>query len=430
MRENQPLVILGAGISGLSAGYTLSQAGEPHQIFEAGSRAGGLMDNFTIDGFRFDNAVHLSFATEPDVRKIFDQTDYLIHPPKSECYDDGTWLPHPIQNNTFRLPAEDRAELITSFINRPSIEINNYRDWLIFQYGNYIAERWPLRYTKKYWTISAEDMGIDWIGHRMRRADLSEILLGALSEKRPDYYYAKEMRYPKKGGYRAFLNPLLKTETVNIGHRAVKIDIYKRVVTFSNNRIVQYDKLISTIPLPELIKILVNVPLSVRTAADSLFSTEIDLISIGFSKKINIPSMWFYIYNEAIFASRAYAPHLKSSDNVPVGCSALQFEIYSSKRNNQAYSPEEMKENTIRAVERLGIAKSSDICMLHHKHIPYGNVVFDLGMEGRRKIVLDWLSEIGIYTAGRFGEWDYLWSNQSFMSGMQAAHRALRLDTI
>jgi len=33
------------------------------------------------------------------------------------------------------------------------------------------------------------------------------------------------------------------------------------------------------------------------------------------------------------------------------------------------------------------------------------------------------LDQIGIISAGRFGEWDYLWSNQAFMSGMKAAKR-------
>jgi protoporphyrinogen oxidase len=63
--------------------------------------------------------------------------------------------------------------------------------------------------------------------------------------------------------------------------------------------------------------------------------------------------------------------------------------------------------------------------LVHHHHLPYGNVVFDLGMEARRDRVRAWLESQGIQVAGRFGEWDYLWSNQSLMSGLRAAERAL-----
>jgi protoporphyrinogen oxidase len=60
----------------------------------------------------------------------------------------------------------------------------------------------------------------------------------------------------------------------------------------------------------------------------------------------------------------------------------------------------------------------------HHTHAPYANVVFVLGMEERRDSVKGWVEAQDIYLAGRFGEWDYLWSNQSMMSGLNAYNRA------
>ena len=67
------------------------------------------------------------------------------------------------------------------------------------------------------------------------------------------------------------------------------------------------------------------------------------------------------------------------------------------------------------------ICNESDILFVHHKHLPHGNIVFDHGMEDRRKVVLDYLSKIGVMTCGRFGEWAYLWSDQSFLSGKNEA---------
>ena len=72
----------------------------------------------------------------------------------------------------------------------------------------------------------------------------------------------------------------------------------------------------------------------------------------------------------------------------------------------------------------MGLAAADDILFIDHRRLPYGNVVFDLGMEARRNRVRAWVESQKVEVAGRFGEWDYLWSNQSMLSGMRAAERA------
>ncbi len=417
-------MILGAGIAGLSASYHARKKGIKTAVYEANERAGGLLDNFTIDGFRFDNAVHLSFATEPEVRAIFDTTPYFAHPAVSSCWDDSTWLKHPAQNNMYPLSADERTHLIAGLVERPDIVINNYRDWLIYQYGEPIANRWPLPYTEKYWTVPAEKLGTSWIGNRMRRANVREVLKGAFTPETPNHYYAAEMRYPKRGGYRAFIEPLMNDAEIHINHQVAEVFLERRMVRFTNGQMVKFEKLISTLPLPNLIKIIDMVPDDVRSAAETLFATSIDLISVGF-RKVNVqPYLWFYIYDKDILAARAYSPSIKSADNAPENCSSLQFEIYSSTRKPQNYSPAEMKANTFMALKKMGLVEKNDeIIFMHHKRLNWGNVVFDIGMEERRDLVQEWLKSIGIISAGRFGEWDYLWSNQAFISGMKAVEK-------
>lgn len=418
------LVVLGAGISGISAGYHARKIGMKAVVYEANGRAGGLLDNFTIEGFRFDNAVHLSFATEPEVRAIFDLTPYFSHPAVSWCWDDSAWLKHPVQNNMFPLSVDERVQLIASLVERPDLEIKNYRDWLIYQYGESIAMRWPLPYTEKYWTLPAAELGTGWIGNRVRRADVREVLHGAFTSDTTNHYYATEMRYPKLGGYRAFLEPLLLDTDIRCNYQAAEIHLKRRLIRFTNGELVSFESLISTLPLPVLINIIDEVPDDVRNAAATLFATSVDLISVGFYQANVQPHLWFYIYDKDILAARAYSPSIKSPDNAPNNCSSLQFEIYSSPRKPQVHSPEEMKANTMIALKRMGLVKSEDeVIFMHHKQLPWGNVVFDLGMEERRDLVRDWLETVGIICAGRFGEWDYLWSNQAFMSGMKAVQK-------
>jgi protoporphyrinogen oxidase len=420
MIENEyvDVAVLGAGVAGLGASLRARELGLQAVLFEARDSAGGLLDNFEIDGFRFDHAVHLSFATEEKVRSIFDRTPYITHPSDSYCFEDKHWLKHPVQNNLFPLPAEEKAELIESFLARPAdLAGEDYESWLRHQYGDRIAERFPIRYTEKYWGTNAASLSTSWIGNRMRRAELREILFGALSDETPNTYYTKEMRYPKFGGYKSFIGPLIDEADIRLNHRVVRVDLDACSISFANGMTKRFGKLVSTLPLPVIVGLFDAVPERVRNSSEKLVATSIDLVSVGFNRKVT-DDLWFYIYDNDIFASRAYSPSVKSPDNAPPGCSSLQFEAY-SRGPDSRYRPDELKQNVLYALEKMCIATADDVCFMDHRRLPYGNVIFERGMEAHRKTVLDWLGANGISSCGRFGSWDYLWSNQSLLSGYQ-----------
>lgn len=423
MSQHIDVTILGAGVAGLSAAHHLRQQNLNAHIFESADEVGGLLAGFSIDEFRFDRAVHLSFATEPEVREVFDRTPYHTHQPESLNWDEQTWLRHPVQNNMFPLSADVKADLIRGLVDQPDGPINNYRDWLIQQYGQPIAERWPLQYTKKYWRLDASELGTSWIGSRMRRADLSEMLRGAMSNDKSNTYYVKEMRYPKDGGYFAFIESLVESDTISLNHTAERINTEDRVIYFCNGNTHQYNNLISTTPLPSLIGMIENAPEDLKEKAKKLVATQIDLISVGFSRPDVSPALWFYIYDQDIEAARAYSPSWKSPSNAPQGCSSLQFEIYSLPGEDVDRSEGFLKANTLYALKKMGLADESDILFMNHKRLNYGNVVFTLGMEDIRAELIEWLTSQNIEVAGRFGCWGYIWSNQAFMSGLSAAKR-------
>lgn len=425
MMNNSDIMILGAGIAGLGAWFRADELGIKSTIFEAKESAGGLLDNFEVEGFRFDNAVHLSFAQEPEVRKIFDRTPFNSHPADALNFEHDRWHKHPIQNNLVSLPPEDKVALIQSFIDRPETLLNSdYESWLRHQYGDAIAERYPLKYTQKYWRTPAAQLSTTWIGNRMRRANLSEILYGSYTTETPNTYYTKEMRYPIEGGYKAFIQPLIDQADIQTNHTATEINLKNKTVTFNSNKLIPYSKLISTLPLPLFINLCSNVPDNVKKAASQLSATSVDLISVGFNKPI-ISNLWFYIYDADIFPSRAYSPSVKSLNNAPKGCSSLQFETYSRGCKSQ-FAVEELKHNVRYALKKMKIATDDEIIFMHHKHLPWGNVIFDIGMEKNRDIVRDFLHSNGVESCGRFGEWDYLWSNQALLSGKKAAEKIKR----
>lgn len=417
--EHIDIAILGSGIAGLGAAKRARELNRDAVIFESKGSTGGLLDNFLIRGFRFDNAVHLSFGTETEVLALIDQTQYFTHSSDAYCYDSPYRLKHPVQNNLYPLPAKDKARLIKSFVERPNLSnIENYNDWLRNQYGDIIAERFPIRYTKKYWGVDATALSTTWIGDRMRRADLEEVLFGAFTADTPNTYYTKEMRYPVIGGFKSFIEPLIAQSNIRLLHEAKRIDTKNNTILFEHGEKIHYNKLISTIPLPNLVQLVDEVPTAVLDASHNLKATSIDLISIGFNKPV-IDDLWFYIYDDDILASRAYSPSKKSPSNAPEGCSSLQFEIY-----NYDIAPQHKREDLIgnceHALKKLKIATMDDVLFFDHRRIPFGNIIFTTNMENSRDIVRRFVNEAKISACGRFGEWDYLWSHQSFLSGLRA----------
>ena len=412
------LVILGGGVAGIAASYTANKIGIKNELFEASSRTGGLLDNFSVSNFRFDHAVHLSFTQNEYVRSIFDCVPYVTHKPTPRNYEKNKWFKHPIQNNLFPLSAEEKVHAIKDFINRPVHKnIQNYEDWLFHQYGTYITERFPLKYTEKYWNVPANQLTTDWIGNRMYQPSIDEVLYGAFTDQTPNTYYAAHMRYPQVGGYKAFISPMEKEVMIHTNKRAVELDVKNRLVYFQDGKNVYYDNLISSIPLPEIISIMRDVPQEIQSAADALWATSIALVSIGFNQPDIAKDLWFYIYDEDILASRAYSPSLKSRDNVPENCSSYQFEIYFSKNRPLPMTKDLLLEHIIESLVKMKITSKSDIIVTDVRTIPYGNVVFDHNIKVCREKVIRFLMNQRIYPIGRFGEWNYLWSDQSLLSG-------------
>ena len=105
MKMNNPVLILGAGISGLGAAYKLSCNGQQTVVLEKDTTYGGLCGNFTIDGFRFDRFVHFSFAKDEQVNRIFmdGAGEVFRHVPNAYNLYQGIWIKHPAQNNLYPL---------------------------------------------------------------------------------------------------------------------------------------------------------------------------------------------------------------------------------------------------------------------------------------------------------------------------------------
>ena len=414
-------IVLGAGIAGISAAYHLKQKGINSTIYEKDSDWGGLCGFFEIDGFRFDRFVHFSFAPDEKDKKLFAGTIGMHeHIPFPSNYYKGVWLRHPAQNNLAPLSTE-KVKIISDFVNRPQKEISEirtYDEWLRVQYGNYFAEHFPFVYTRKYWGVEAKELETKWVGVRMYTPDIKQVLQGSYTTQDECFYFAKSMWYPKQGGFRSILNTCREGLDIKLNHKAIKIDTENKVVYFSNGSKETYNRIISTLPLPEIIKMLDSVPTSVIKAVENLHWTCGYQVSLGFNKPDIAKYLWFYIYDEDILSARVYSPNLKSSDNVPEGCSSLQAEVFFDCKSPIPSSDIVLK-NTIDKMQEMNIFNPNDIIVKDIRFEPYANITFVPTIYEDRQIILDYLSSIGIESIGRFGKWDYKWTHQAFADGKE-----------
>ena len=57
--------------------------------------------------------------------------------------------------------------------------------------------------------------------------------------------------------------------------------------------------------------------------------------------------------------------------------------------------------------------------------VEYANVIFDLDRAAAVATVHGYLDDIGVAYCGRYGDWGYMWTDESFISGERAAATAL-----
>lgn len=417
--------ILGSGIAGISAGYHLLKNGEQATIYEKDDDWGGLCGNFTINGFRFDKFVHFTFTDNPYIKEIFEKSSPMYeHPAISTNYYKGYWLKHPAQNNLAPLPVDEKIEIIKGFVARketPVSDIENYEHWLRVQYGDYFAENFPFKYTRKYWGLEPKELETKWVGNRMHSPSLDEVLKGAFEQQNENFYYTKFMRYPKNGGFRSILNDCRKGLDIRFNKEVCEINTQNKTITFKDGENIEYKRLISSIPLPEMVEIIKNCPQDIKNAAKNLHYTSGYMVSLGFRRANVAKHLWFYIYDEDIMPARVYSPNMKSADNVPMGCSSLQAEIFFDCKT-PIPPAEEVLKNTVQKVVDMGLFREDEIVVKDIRFEKYANVTFDKDIYKNREIILEYLAKVGIESIGRFGKWDYLWTFQAFQSGMEVVN--------
>jgi len=427
------IAILGSGMAALGASHRLHSEGFSPVLYEKNAYHGGHTASHKAEGFIFDEGPHVSFTNNARIRELFAKSvdqKYQTVDAKVNNYWKGHWIKHPVICNLHGLPSDLVVKVISDFVKSQNLNagpFNNYEEWLIATYGRTYAEVFPMQYTRKYHTTEPSNLSTDWLGQRLYRADLDEVLLGAVSPSTPNVHYVPEYRYPTNNGFVSYLDLFSRQSQIMLNHRLTAIDPRARLLTFSNGVTAAYDRLISSIPLPDLLPMIAGGPRDVQEAAGKLACTSVVLVNLGIDRPDVSDASWSYFYEDEYVFSRVCFPHRMSSRVVPQGKSSIQAEIYFSNKYKPLRKPStDYIEPVIDGLIRCGLIQEQDkILFKGAMVIPYGNIIFDLERAEALKTVHGYLDDLGIRYCGRYGDWGYLWTDESFISGENAAQRVL-----
>jgi protoporphyrinogen oxidase len=428
------IVILGSGMGAFGAAYRLHAEGITPVMYDMNDYHGGRTASFHFDGgFIFDMGPHISFSKDPRIQSLFaDSVDQKYETVQIflNNYWRGHWPQHPVQLHMHGLPEDIVVKMIVDFIEerqRADRPIKNYEDWLLSSFGRTFAELFPMQYTKKYHLTTADNMSTDWLGPRIYRPSLEEVLQGAISPSAPHTHYITHFRYPSEGGFVRYLNKFVPMGNLKFNHELVSLDPQARQLTFSNGVTTAYDGLVSSVPLPDLVSMIKGVPQDVLDASRRLACSTCVLVNVGVDRDDLSKAHMTYFYDEDICFTRLSFPHMLSRQNTPSGTGSIQAEVYfSDKYKPLTGSPDDWIQPVIKDLRRCGLLRDKDNVLFSNAIlVRYANVIFDLERASALDIVHGYLNDIGIAYCGRYGDWGYMWTDESFISGESAAERAL-----
>ena len=428
------IAVLGTGMAGLGAGHALNNAGVPFICYDKNPYFGGHTWSFRYDeGFVFDEGGHISFTKNERIRNLLAGNIAGKHEEpqlKIDNYWHGHRITHPVQCNMRGLPPQLIVDVIRDFVavhETPMVAKPNYAQWLHQTYGKTFAETFPMVYGKKYHTVAMDQLTTDWIGPRMYRPSLDEIVHGAVAGQLKHAHYVDTFRYPSQGGFLSYLEAFARRFELRLDHRVSGLDTKRRILRFANGKEAPYERVISSMPLPALIPLIDGVPKDVLEASQKLAFTTAVLINLGIDRADLSDTHITYFYDEDVVFSRVNLPHMFSPHNAPNGCGTIQAEVYfSDKYKPLKDKPEAYIEPAIADLRRCGFIRESDRILLKDAAINrYANVIYDHDRAPALELVHGYLRDIGVVYCGRYGNWDHAWTDEAFLSGEAAAQQVL-----
>ncbi|MDP9401975.1 MAG: FAD-dependent oxidoreductase [Actinomycetota bacterium] len=433
------IVIIGAGPTGLGAGYRLQELGyDDWVILEANDYVGGLATSFTDDaGFTYDIGGHVMFSHYPYYDQLVEKLmggDFTELNREAWVWMEDRFIAYPFQNNIRSLEPQTVFECVTGLIEAQRTEHNpaNFKEWVDAVFGKGIAEHFMIPYNFKVWATPAELMNWVWIGERVAVVDVQAILRNViLGEDQRSWGPNNTFKYPLRGGtgflyegLRTFVESHLELETP-----VASVDPEAKVVRTKDGRTWPYDVLLSTMPLNRLIGCAEHVPDAVGGATDGLHWSGSHIVGVGVDRQADTTKNWIYFPEPDVPFYRItylsnYSPYMTPEPDQT---------LFLTETSRSAHKPEDAETIVQRVVDGLvqtRLMEEDDrerivttwLCSPDMTY-PVPSVTRDAALG----TIQPWLRSKDIWSRGRFGAWLYEIGNMdhSTMQGVEFVNQVL-----
>lgn len=437
-------VILGAGPSGLGAGYEFAKHQQPVTIFDTHSIIGGLARTINFNGNLFDVGPHRFYTKDKTVLKLWEETlgkDFLHVPRLTRIYYRNRFFDYPIKagNVLQNLGLFETGLMLLSYfwaMIMPKKKAISFEDWISQKFGKKLYRTFFKTYTEKVWGVPCNQIDARWAAQRIKGLNLTEVITNALMPKRAKVRsLISEFRYPTKGAgmmYETMANNLVKSGSkIFLGHRCQQINHSKNKIDcielLHQGQItkIKINQLLSSIPITDFIKILNPLPeKDVIEAANTLRYRDHITVNLIVKDQQPFPDNWIYVHSPEVKMARIsnynqFSQSMTTSNNlIAISCE------YFCYRDDDVWKmkDEELVAFAINELEQLKLTQPSKVTEGFVIRELDSYPLYYLGYEDSFNIMKDYLSRFENLTLiGRAGMFKYNNMDHALLSGIYAA---------
>jgi protoporphyrinogen oxidase len=166
--------ILGAGMSGLVAGYEFLKKGVPVTIIEKFEVPGGLAKTIRYEDYYIDSGPHLFHTSNPEIIEYWKElfSDIFTMPSLyGKNYVEGKYFDYPLTEKTLEQLPNELIKTIKSemgSINKDELSAaKNYHEYMEALAGPTLQKMFYEEYPEKLWGIPTKELSPNWAPQRI-----------------------------------------------------------------------------------------------------------------------------------------------------------------------------------------------------------------------------------------------------------------------
>lgn len=444
MSEQQRIVIIGAGPTGLAAAYRLRELGHTNfALLEASDHVGGLAaSEVSANGFTYDIGGHVLFSHYEYFDRLFDRLlgdEYQELKRESWVWMFDRFLPYPFQNNIRYLPREVVLECLLGLIEAQKQPMDlgrfaNFEELIHGVFGAGIARHFMMPYNFKVWAHPPAMMNKEWIGERVSVVDIKRVLGNVVLDRDEATWGPNAtFKYPRHGGTGglfARMQPYVQ-EQLRLGACTVGVDPVRREVLLADGSREPYDLLLSTMPLDLLVAALRgDTPGEVVAQSRRLRHSGSYIVGVGLAQPAPSTKNWMYFPEDDCPFYRVTYLSNYSPEVVPDPRTHYSLLCEVSRSEFKPVNPACVVEETIQGLVNTKLIRDADRADIVDTHViarDYTYPIPSLERDEALRVIDPYLESRDIYSRGRFGAWRYEVGNMdhSVAQGVEWVNRVL-----